>query len=68
MIEKIYTGYPILDFLENDFKKLIDQEIIYGATSNPAIFQNAIASPNLASWKIKGNNSTLILDNYEDLC
>ena len=30
------------DFLENDFKELIDQEIIYGATSNPAIFQNAI--------------------------
>jgi len=30
---------------------------------NGSIFQNAIASPNLASWKIKGNNSTLILDN-----
>ena len=30
------------DFLEEDFKKLLDEKLIYGATSNPAIFQNAI--------------------------
>lgn len=31
-------------FLKEDFKKLIDEGIINGATSNPAIFQNAFKS------------------------
>jgi transaldolase len=30
------------DFLENQFKELIQNEIIHGATSNPAIFESAI--------------------------
>jgi transaldolase len=30
------------DFLENQFQDLIKNEIIYGATSNPAIFESAI--------------------------
>ena len=32
------------DFIENDFVELIDNKIINGATSNPAIFQAAINS------------------------
>lgn len=32
------------DFLENQFKELIDNEIIHGATSNPAIFESAISN------------------------
>ncbi len=30
------------DFLESGFKDLLDKQLIHGATSNPAIFQNAI--------------------------
>lgn len=30
------------DFIQNEFKDLIDTNTIYGATSNPAIFENAI--------------------------
>ncbi len=34
------------DFLHNGFRKLIDEKIVNGATSNPAIFKNAfLASP-----------------------
>ncbi len=32
------------DFLEKDFLALIDSKTIYGATSNPAIFESAISS------------------------
>lgn len=32
------------DFLENRFKNLIKKEIIYGATSNPAIFESSISN------------------------
>ncbi len=32
------------DFLERDFKKLVEDASIHGATSNPAIFQNAITN------------------------
>ena len=32
------------DFLENEFGGLIEEGIIHGATSNPAIFEQAISS------------------------
>jgi len=32
------------DFLENRFKKLIEEKIIFGATSNPAIFESSISN------------------------
>jgi transaldolase len=55
------------DFLENGFKELINQEIIYGATSNPTIFQNAIVNSTAYEQQInmlQANESKKI---YEEL-
>jgi transaldolase len=40
------------DFLENEFGTLIKNEIIHGATSNPAIFEQAIASSSAYTQQI----------------
>ena len=40
------------DFLENGFKDLIDSKTIHGATSNPAIFEQAIASSDAYTQQI----------------
>ena len=40
----LWADFIERDFLENEFKDLIDKGIINGATSNPAIFKNAILS------------------------
>ncbi len=39
------------DFLENDFLKMIQDGIINGATSNPAIFQQVLLSPSYQAQK-----------------
>ena len=38
----LWADFIERDYLDNEFKKLIDDKIINGATSNPAIFKNAI--------------------------
>ncbi len=38
----LWADFIERDFLDNEFKELIDKKIINGATSNPAIFKNAI--------------------------
>ena len=38
----LWADFIERDFLENEFKELIANKIINGATSNPAIFKNAI--------------------------
>jgi len=38
----LWADFIERDYLENEFKELIDKGIINGATSNPAIFKNAI--------------------------
>ena len=40
----IWCDFIEREFLENEFQKLINDEIIHGATSNPAIFQQSICS------------------------
>lgn len=45
----LWLDFVERDFLKNDFKSLIDKKIINGATSNPAIFANAIT--NSAAYK-----------------
>ena len=40
----IWCDFIERDFLENGFKKLINDKIIHGATSNPAIFEQSISS------------------------
>ncbi|AXH10740.1 transaldolase [Malaciobacter halophilus] len=55
------------EFLENRFQELIEEKIIHGATSNPAIFESSITS-SLAYRQqldmLKANNSKTI---YEEL-
>ncbi|MEA1918441.1 MAG: transaldolase [Campylobacterota bacterium] len=38
----LWADFIERDFLDNEFKALIDKGIVNGATSNPAIFKNAI--------------------------
>jgi len=38
----LWADFIERDYLDNEFKELIDNKIINGATSNPAIFKNAI--------------------------
>ena len=38
----LWADFIERDYLENEFKELIEKKIINGATSNPAIFKNAI--------------------------
>jgi len=40
----IWCDFVERDFLENEFKDLINDNIIHGATSNPAIFEQSITS------------------------
>jgi len=40
----IWCDFIERDFLENGFKELINDKIIHGATSNPAIFEQSISS------------------------
>lgn len=40
----IWCDFIERDFLENGFNDLISEQIIHGATSNPAIFEQAISS------------------------
>lgn len=40
------------DFLEDGFKVLLEKKLIHGATSNPAIFQNAILTSNAYEQQI----------------
>ena len=40
----IWCDFVERDFLENEFKDLIKNKIIHGATSNPAIFEQSITS------------------------
>ncbi len=54
-------------FLENDFKRLIEKQIVNGATSNPSIFKSAILSSPLYKKeiaKLKGKDPKSI---YEEL-
>ncbi|RXJ87699.1 transaldolase [Arcobacter sp. CECT 8985] len=55
------------DFLENRFQEIINDNIIYGATSNPAIFESSITSSLAYKQQIdmlKANSSKTI---YEEL-
>ncbi|MEA3290317.1 MAG: transaldolase [Campylobacterota bacterium] len=40
----VWCDFIERDFLENEFQELISQNIIHGATSNPAIFQQSITN------------------------
>ena len=54
------------DFLQNEFNSLLEKGVINGATSNPAIFKTAFASP---AYKqiIQNSNKRHPKDLYEIL-
>jgi len=54
-------------FLENQFKELIDEEIIYGATSNPAIFSHSISNSSAYSQQINMLQNNEAKKIYEEL-
>lgn len=63
----IWCDFIERDFLESEFQELIQKEIIHGATSNPAIFEQSITkSPSYKSQiaELKGKNTKEI---YETL-
>jgi len=54
-------------FLQNDFKKLIDNKVVNGATSNPAIFKEAILNSSLYKTQIEKLSSKSAKEIYEEL-
>ncbi len=55
------------DFLEDEFKVLLEKELIHGATSNPAIFQNAIVSSSAYEQQINMLQANEPKKIYEEL-
>ncbi|MDR0408612.1 MAG: transaldolase, partial [Campylobacteraceae bacterium] len=53
------------DFLENDFKKFLESEVIVGITSNPVIFKNAIKSSKSYEGDKKDTINLDAQDRYE---
>ncbi|MEA2049547.1 MAG: transaldolase [Campylobacterota bacterium] len=63
----IWCDFIERDFLENQFQELINDKIIYGATSNPAIFQQAITSSNAYTQHISMLQANSVKKIYEEL-
>jgi len=55
------------DFLDNKFKQLVDNQIIHGATSNPAIFKEAIVSSDAYAQQISILKANPVKKIYEEL-
>ncbi len=55
------------DFLENQFQDLIKDEIIQGATSNPAIFESAISNSVAYKQQLTMLQANLPKTIYEEL-
>lgn len=54
------------NFLNNEFKRLVENKIVYGATSNPSIFANAILKSDAYKndkEKLKGKSAKEIYEN-----
>ncbi len=49
----LWCDFVERNFLKNDFKKLIENSVVNGATSNPAIFKSAILTSPLYKDEIK---------------
>ena len=47
----LWADFIERDYLDNEFKELIAKKVINGATSNPAIFKNAIL--NSPAYKVQ---------------
>ncbi len=63
----IWCDFVERSFLEEDFKKLIDKQIIYGATSNPSIFAQSIAKSSAYTQQISMLQNNEAKKIYEEL-
>jgi len=63
----IWCDFIERDFLENQFQELIENKIIHGATSNPAIFQQSIASSSAYTQQINMLQANETKKIYEEL-
>jgi transaldolase len=63
----LWADFIERDFLDNEFKKLVEQKIVNGATSNPAIFKNAILASPAYKKQLKALKENSPKEKYEAL-
>lgn len=63
----IWCDFIERDFLENEFQELINDKTIYGATSNPAIFQQSITNSDAYTQQINMLQANETKKIYEEL-
>ncbi|MDF1876483.1 transaldolase [Sulfurimonas sp. SAG-AH-194-L11] len=61
----LWADFIERDYLDNEFKELIDKKIINGATSNPAIFKNAILNSPAYKEQLNSLGSISAKEKYE---
>ncbi|HIC13054.1 MAG TPA: transaldolase [Sulfurimonas sp.] len=61
----LWADFIERDYLDNEFKDLIDKKIINGATSNPAIFKNAILTSSAYKEQLNSLGDISAKDKYE---
>jgi len=61
----LWADFIERDFLDNEFKNLIDNKIVNGATSNPAIFKNAILNSPAYKEQLSNLSSLTPKERYE---
>lgn len=61
----LWADFIERDYLDNEFKELIEGGIINGATSNPAIFKNAILSSSAYKEQLSSLGSLPAKEKYE---
>ncbi len=61
----LWADFIERDYLDNEFKDLINDGIINGATSNPAIFKNAILNSPAYKEQLETLNALSPKEKYE---
>ncbi|MEA3497863.1 MAG: transaldolase [Campylobacterota bacterium] len=63
----IWCDFIERDFLENEFQNIINENIVHGATSNPAIFQQSISTSSAYTQQINMLQANENKKIYEEL-
>ena len=61
----LWADFIERDYLDNEFRELIEKKIINGATSNPAIFKNAILSSDAYLSQLESLGDISAKEKYE---
>ncbi|HIP55312.1 MAG TPA: transaldolase [Sulfurimonas autotrophica] len=61
----LWADFIERDYLDREFKELIEKKIINGATSNPAIFKNAILNSPAYKVQLESLEGVLAKEKYE---